>query len=526
MNMALLITNLGFVVNSVFTLVFGIFIFVKSKRSVAGTTFLLMSLAVLSFELSHLVGINITDPALSRTVLMWNLGCIAIVCFNAHFIYAVTNTLARYRGMILFYYSTGIALIAFFLIFPDTFLLNSTPKLYFPNYYEAGKFYWVMRAYFLLIPFHFTYVLVKAYRNTADIIEKRRYRYIGWGMFFGYIIGQFPVPLVFNIPVDPILSIFTAFYVIPVGYAAVRYELADIKIVARKAVLYGVSVAGLTGLIGIANYVNGFIIREGGTWGTWLLPAISSFVAVGIGSWVWRRTRETDELKTEFISIISHKFRTPLTHIRWSTELLMNTVKDPNTLEQIQNINESNQKLIELSNALVATAEGSSANLAYSLNPLSLKELSEEVLKNHSAQIRDKHLTIVREFEAKKILIKADRERIKFAIQTLIENAIHYTPERGIIVLRIKADKKHATFQIHDNGIGLDETQIKRVFTRFYRSDTARYQHTEGVGIGLYLTKIIADRHGGKITVESPGVNKGSTFTMSLPAWSEPTQQK
>ncbi len=522
MNSSLLINNIGYIVDIIFTITFAIFILVKSPQRKQGWIFFWLSMSILSFEVSHLIGTNVADPELSRMILMFNLGCIFIVCFNAHFIYLITNTLEKNKVALYIGYGAGILMTIFFLVFPDTFLLTSKPKLYFPNYYDAGSLYWVMRLFFVLLPIHFTYVLIKAFTSTKDIIERRRYRYVGWGMVLGYVLGQLPVPLVFSIPVDPILSfLFVPIYVIPIGYAAVRYELADIRVVAQRAFLYALGVAGLTGLIGIANYANSFIIREGGSWGTWVLPALSSIVAIGIGTSVWNRTRETDVLKNEFISIISHKFRTPLTHIRWSTELLMNTVTDPEVLEQIRNINESNKRLISLSNSLVDTAEGSNATFEYSLNPISIKELTEDVLKNHGAQIRDKHLSIMREFEPKKIYIKADKERIKFAIQTLIENAIHYTPEEGIITIRIHEAKKKVTMQVEDTGIGIDERQMSRVFTRFYRTDAARSQHTEGIGIGLYLTKIIAERHGGKITAQSQGIGKGSVFTITLPATQE-----
>lgn len=518
MNMELLITNIGYTIGIVFSLVFPLFIYFKSPNRAIGSTFLLLSHGVAIFEISHLLGINTLDPELSRLFFMANLVCIPIVVFSAHFIFLISKTIERQKNMLIFFYITGAILFLLFTIFPDTFLLVSKPKMYFPNYYDAGILYWAMRAYFLIVSLYFFAVLLIERFKTQDFLEKRRFDYAMIGLFFGYIVGQVPVPLVFNIPVDPILSIFLSFYVVPIGYAAIKYNFANIEIIARKALFYALTVTGFTLFISLLNYSNGLIIQRYGPIAQWIMPIVSSIAAVWIGTFVWKKTRETDILKTEFISIISHKFRTPLTHIKWATDMIASTEHNPDTLQQIKNIGESNKRLIELSNMLVATAEaGNSGTYAYNFVDVPLIKTTEDMLNVHSAQIIDKKLTIKKDYDVNEITINADMERIKFALQTLIENALHYTPIGGTIEITLKKEGKLARIGVSDSGIGLDPKELHLVFTRFYRTDTAKSYHTEGVGIGLFLTKIIIERHGGKISVTSEGKGKGTAFSVTVP---------
>jgi signal transduction histidine kinase len=115
------------------------------------------------------------------------------------------------------------------------------------------------------------------------------------------------------------------------------------------------------------------------------------------------------------------------------------------------------------------------------------------------------------------VYVNADRERFRFVLHTLIENAIRYTPAKGTIRITIDNSDGLAHIIVADTGIGISEKEIRYVFTRFYRTDRAKVADTEGAGIGLYLSKVIVDRHGGKMSALSEGENKGSTFTVVVP---------
>ena len=110
-----------------------------------------------------------------------------------------------------------------------------------------------------------------------------------------------------------------------------------------------------------------------------------------------------------------------------------------------------------------------------------------------------------------------DETRIKFVIQIFIENAIHYTKERGTIDINLYKKDNDIIFSVHDTGIGMDKNGLSMVFSKFYRASEARAIDTEGIGIGLFIAKEVIKRHKGTIWAESEGIDKGSTFSFSLP---------
>jgi signal transduction histidine kinase len=342
---------------------------------------------------------------------------------------------------------------------------------------------------------------------------------------------------------------------VPVGYAAVRYQLANVNVVARRAFSYAIVVTSLTAFIGAVNYLNTLLPMQMGPFTSLILPGISSLLAVGIGTFVWKKTRESDVLKTEFISIISHKFRTPLTQIKWTVEMLLNSpaIIDKDMRHELTNVAESNKRLIELSNMLVATAEATNASdYDYSFARFPVIQNIEDIIRSHALEINKKELGIIKVFPlvnsaaitesgylekqqrqgelspsslippsvlstAREVYVNADRERFRFVLHTLIENAIRYTPAKGTIRITIDNSDGLAHIIVADTGIGISEKEIRYVFTRFYRTDRAKVADTEGAGIGLYLSKVIVDRHGGKMSALSEGENKGSTFTVVVP---------
>jgi signal transduction histidine kinase len=114
------------------------------------------------------------------------------------------------------------------------------------------------------------------------------------------------------------------------------------------------------------------------------------------------------------------------------------------------------------------------------------------------------------------MFVKIDRQRMEFVLQTLLENALTYTPSgKNVDVIVSKVGHK-AIISVVDHGIGIDKADMPRIFDKFFRADNARATDTEGFGVGLYLSQAIARRHKGTMDVTSDGVGFGSTFTITL----------
>ena len=449
---------------------------------------------------------------------MWNLSVIFISVFNFHSVMAALHQAKEKMKLILAVYATGLTLFIFYLIFPETFLLASVPKMYFPNYYVPGGLYWLTRIIFQgVIPIYFIFKLIHTYKKTSEFREKNRILYFMISLSLGWGLGIIPPLLIYNIPVDPAYGvIFPIMFAIPFTYAILRYELLDIRIIAKRAFYYGVLVGIIASFLVFLNFSNQWAQSTYPLLPFWLIPLVSSVGAVGIGVLVWRQLKQQDLVKYEFITTVTHKFRTPLTHIKWATENLLQAQTPEERGEQVGYIKTANEKLVELTNVLANASETEQESYEYKIKPHDLSSLAHELTTSCMRQNIKKHV-LVSENIVPDVICLFDVERISFVIQTLIENSLNYSTNRTSITISVTRSGKHAIFSIQDTGIGITKEDMHFLFSKFYRGKEARLTDTEGMGIGLFVSKEIITRHGGKIWAESEGKDKGSTFSFSLP---------
>lgn len=518
MHYELFLTNILYSISIAFTIGAGVFVFNRTPRSHVSFSFLLLAISVTIVQLSHLIGINVLDAEFSTQAFFFSVVNIFLSVFNAHWIFAITGKIREERLPLVLFYISGIILTAFYVIFPDTYLITSSPKMYLPNYYNAGEYYWITRLFIFVVTAYFTYHALREYFTTVDLVVKNRLRYIIAGLVFAYVTGSTVVFLIFDIGIDPIFSSVMSLFVAPLAYATMRFKLVDINVVARQALIYALIITILTSLVSIGSFSNLYIAEQFPSFPLWIMPVAASFLAVGVGLVVWRKMRENDLLKYEFITVVTHKFRTPLTHVKWACELLLSTEQDPERQKEIRNIRESNSKLIDLTSTLIAIADTDRPESSlYKFEPLVLGDLVSEVATGLKNRMSDRKTAFAIERWDNGALVKGDLERLKFVAQTLIENAVSYTPLGGTVVASVESNEKTVVLRVKDAGIGISRDELQRLFTKFYRSSRAKAADTEGVGVGLFLVKAILDKHGARVDVWSEGENKGTTFTVTFP---------
>jgi signal transduction histidine kinase len=232
---------------------------------------------------------------------------------------------------------------------------------------------------------------------------------------------------------------------------------------------------------------------------------------------VWRKLRQGDLLKYEFVTTVTHKFRTPLTHIKWASENLSGSLLSADARVQLGYIQGANEKLVELTGLLVNISEAENSDYQYRINRGNISNLVEEVMDGLKEHYAIKKITPSRNIEHE-LYANFDESRVKFVLQTFIENAVHYTPEGGTLIISLARAGRNILCSVKDSGIGIPKDELPRLFSKFYRGTGAKLADTEGMGIGLYISKEILKRHDGKIWAESEGPGKGSTFSFSLRA--------
>lgn len=232
------------------------------------------------------------------------------------------------------------------------------------------------------------------------------------------------------------------------------------------------------------------------------------------------RAKQLEKMRTEFVSIASHQLRTPLTGIKWFSELLLNGrvgVLKKEQKEYLEQISESNQRMINLVNDLLEVSHiDAQGKFIMQKKDENFSLLIQEVLTQMHSSVTSKKIQI-RSDEActKKVLLSVDGTKIQQVLQNLLSNAIKFSHPGGVIRLQCKKEKDQLVFSIHDDGVGIPQHQQSRMFEKFFRADNA-VDAGSGTGLGLYIAKTIVEAHGGSMWFESEE-GKGTTFSFSLP---------
>lgn len=231
--------------------------------------------------------------------------------------------------------------------------------------------------------------------------------------------------------------------------------------------------------------------------------------------------KEVDIIKSEFISVASHQLKTPLAGIKWMSNLLLDgkikkTIDQQN--EYIKDINYSNERMIKLvSNLLYVSSIESGYKFKIVKKKNNIAKIVDQILLYNKQLSGNKKIKIIEsESISKKLILNIDGNKIRQVIDNLITNAIKYSKENGIIEIDCGHKKGEIVFKIKDNGIGIPKEQQNKIFEKFYRADNATKNDPMGTGLGLYITKLMVEAHGGKLWFESKE-NKGATFYFSLP---------
>lgn len=231
------------------------------------------------------------------------------------------------------------------------------------------------------------------------------------------------------------------------------------------------------------------------------------------------KLREIDRMKTEFISLASHQLRTPLSAMKWFLEMLL--VGDLGSLsteqkEIIKNINESNERMIELVNTLLDVSRIESGRLVIDPKLTDLRVLLNELLSEIESSLRGKNQTIDVKIPDNMQQILIDPKLTRQVLMNFLTNAIKYSPNDATISLIITLNQKEMLCTISDQGYGIPIEDQDKIFKKFFRSPSVVKRAVEGNGLGLYLVKSIIESSGGKVWFESEE-GKGTSFYFSLP---------
>src|SRR5215467_337760 len=227
---------------------------------------------------------------------------------------------------------------------------------------------------------------------------------------------------------------------------------------------------------------------------------------------------EANRLKTEFVSMVSHELRTPLTSIQGYAELLLEDERmDDEVRESLTIVKKNADRLLVMINDLLDLSRIEAGRVDLHCTSLDLTCLISEVARSLRPLIEAKRQRLRLDLGDALPAVWADADRVTQILTNLISNAHKYTPVEGSITVAARRDDGFVRVDVSDSGIGLSPEDQAQLFTKFFRADDRSGQAGRGTGLGLVITRLLVELHGGRITLSSaPG--KGSTFSFTLPA--------
>ncbi len=512
--MSLLIATIGHLISALLLAGVGVLVFSQNPSRPVNRMFFFAALAPATYGTGLAIGINLEPSSFAYSVWMINLVNTLLVSTFLHFTFVALNIQHAMRWVIRSSYVISIGIILFALASPASFIPSITPKLFTKSYLNAGPLYEFMLVHFMVAALASGAALLWAYWRRKE--ERRKLEYFIAAALFGYGFGCIDFLLVFDIPASPVYGMFFGLYVVPIAYGILADNLLDIRVVIKKALVYSLGIGAITAVLMILILLNNMLVARLPWVQFWTIPILTGTISFVIARIFWFQLIENEQVKYEFITVATHKLRTPLTQISWGVRALLDKELDAETRDITEHIQSSSNRLIELTNILFETTEENSQDYAYTKEDVDFAAITKTTLARLQSIITKKHITVESDV-AEGVTAKADSRRIASVIEVFIENAISYTPENGSVHIQLEAEKDSVRYTVSDTGIGISPAEKKNIFLRFYRTDAAKRVDTEGVGLGLAMAKNIIHKHKGKIGVDSEGENLGSTFWFEIP---------
>lgn len=228
-----------------------------------------------------------------------------------------------------------------------------------------------------------------------------------------------------------------------------------------------------------------------------------------------------NEQHDAFINAVTHELKTPVASIRLYLETLKTRDVDEQQRQEFYNIMlADSDRLMKTVEQVLRASRMRHRQRRIAKSAINLGQMVRECLELARVQygLNETHMMYTESPEASNVRVSGDTDELRAAFANLLDNAVKYSDEEVRVVVSVSApDEKRVTVRVADQGIGIPQNQLKRIFKRFYRVPGRFMARVKGTGLGLFIVKSVVKKHGGRVYAESAGLGQGSTFTIQLP---------
>ncbi len=459
---------------------------------------------------------------------------ILIPLFYFLLVLIITDNVRRYKTKLIIY--TTIAFAFTTINLSALFVSDVIPKVGFNFAPVPGPLYVFFFLYFIFLVVDGIYITLKALRYTKDKTTRMRFYYTIIFTIAASVGGGSVFATTFLTVIPPYLLILFSVYPAISGYAILRHQLFDVKVVMAQIFVF---------TLWIFIFVR-VLLAE--TFQEQIIDLILLLVTILLGLLLNRsvkqevsqrekiellardlekanvRLKEVDRQKSEFVSFATHQLRAPLTAMKGYSSLIlegdMGEISDQVKMG-VTRIYDSTNTLVNIVNDYLNVSRIELGSMKYTFEEIDLEHLIRDVVAELGPNIEKTGVKF--SFNAENIghaySIKADRDKLKQVVGNLIDNSLKYTPA-GSIETKLSYDKdtNRYIFMVKDTGIGISKEIMPKLFQKFTRADNANKTNIKGTGLGLFVAKQMIEAHHGTVRAESEGEGKGATFFMELGA--------
>ena len=229
--------------------------------------------------------------------------------------------------------------------------------------------------------------------------------------------------------------------------------------------------------------------------------------------------KQVDTAKSEFVALATHQLRTPIAAIRWNVELLERSLRETQTEKQVRylgKIERNVHRMINLINDFLSVSKLEMGTFAASEAEINLNEFVSSSLDEFAEKISEKQISVVHNGTPSFVVIRSDSRLFHIIVSNLLSNAVKYLQSGGQLTISYALEGEILEIVVADDGIGIPEEEVPKLFSKFFRASNAQSHQTEGTGLGLYIVKQSVEQLGGSIDVVS-GQDAGAKFIVKLP---------